>query len=62
MAGSPQTTLLWSNLDTWTQRQTILNYNYMKPRESIEPTPKNIAITNLDTMDTASGNTAITIT
>src|SRR4029434_10099292 len=26
--------LIWSNLNTWTQRQTIPNY--MKPRESIE--------------------------
>ena len=25
MAGSPQATLLWSNLNTWTQRQTILS-------------------------------------
>src|SRR4029434_8741109 len=61
MAGSPQATLIWPKLDTWHKRQTIRNYNYMKPRESREPTPKNIAITNLDTMDTASDNTAISL-
>src|SRR4029434_2638515 len=60
IAGSPQSTLIWSNLDTMDTASG--NTLYMKHREKYKkPTPKNIAITNLDTMDTASGNTAISL-